>query len=559
MFTFSHIFPIYRLKSYPKMSEWLFREDLDVLLSTFNPYCCSRDHVFPSLSDSRVLVNVLTASSWITTYRLNQLQTSLSSNNRIHVDTQARMTPVQRYLDACLTITSPSPIRALPLELLSIIFGYCCSRPVILGRPSFQSGRDSIDALVLGSVCFRWRQLVRALPSLTSSLSILLPDNSQPPYKVVRAIENVLQMSQPNNELDLDLLFYSTPNIENTLQTSAEFPSNLLPHLPRIRRMSLEAYPQILLQPPQTFISLQSLIWFTHVEIAHEVDLTYAAPNLQSLDVTRDASFLKANWTRIRTLKLADCSEAYIVSMTRCCTHLTALHLAGCREGDTSAPLPHSVQIVLADLTDFRESHCSTKFLDYFASVIAMPSLIHCSLHYLKRSTVDFIISILRTAEYTVNHLMLHFAAYPPKRHLQSIIQASSMIMTLVLKLPRHEIPEGWDCMFFHEFQCPALPRLRVLELHLQRPGIDSRAFVAMVQSRWHTDLGRKLDSVLLELEPGRRRPASYVGRWDFDTKLWQTLQRLQMAGLRIHVEDSSGCVRTRVEEEERPLSLVAT
>jgi len=540
------------------MSKRPFGENLDILLRLFNPYRCSRNNDFPSLSDTKVLIHVLTASSWITAYHLDQLQALVSPDDMVHIDAQARMAAVQRYLDACLTITSPSPIRALPPELMAIIFGYCCSRPVILGRPSFQSGRDSIDALVLGSVCFRWRQLVRALPSLTSSLSILLPDNSQPPYKVLRALENILQMSQPNNELDLDLLFYSTPNIENTLQTGAEFPSNLLPHLPRIRRLSLETYPQILLQPPQTFISLQSLIWFTHVEIAHEVDLTYAAPNLHSLEVSKDTSFLKVNWIRLRTLKLTDCSEEYIISTVRSCTHLTTLHLVG-REYDTSARVPHSTPIFLSDLTDFRESHCSTKFLDYFVSVITMPSLVHCSVHYLKRSTVDFIISILRTAEHTLNHFMLLCSAYPPKRQLQSIVQASSMIKTLVLRLPRLDIPEGWDRTFFRQIQWPALPCLRVLELRLQRPGIDSHAFVAMVQSRWHTDLGRKLDSVLLELKPGGRKPGSYVGRWDFDTKLWQTLRRLQMAGLLIHVEDSSGCVRTRVEEKQGSVSHVTT
>lgn len=109
------------------------------------------------------------------------------SDSMVHVDNQARMTAVQRYLDACLTTTSPSPIWALPLVSLTIIFGHSSSKPVILGRPRFQSGRDSIDPLVLGSACFRWRQLAKKLPSLNLSLSILLltARNLRPKYFVL--------------------------------------------------------------------------------------------------------------------------------------------------------------------------------------------------------------------------------------------------------------------------------------------------------------------------------------------------------------------------------------
>ncbi|KAG7095863.1 hypothetical protein E1B28_006555 [Marasmius oreades] len=92
-----------------------------------------------------------------------------------------------------------SPIHAMPLEILSTIFAFCCEKNVL--SPSFLP-----PVVHLSMVCGRWRDVVQSTPSLWSSISIEFDAWSAQTHRLEPLTEQFMQFSK-SSPLYLSLKF----------------------------------------------------------------------------------------------------------------------------------------------------------------------------------------------------------------------------------------------------------------------------------------------------------------------------------------------------------------
>lgn len=99
---------------------------------------------------------------------IHALQKSLQQNCdeiRFHCDALERLEQRRQHLQTLLDQSSAflSPIRAMPTEILSLIFDYLCSN---IGFS------DRARPIVLASVCYRWRSIAISYPSIWACINI---------------------------------------------------------------------------------------------------------------------------------------------------------------------------------------------------------------------------------------------------------------------------------------------------------------------------------------------------------------------------------------------------
>jgi len=220
-------------------------------------------------------------------------------------------------------------------------------------------------------------------------------------------------------------------------------------------------------------------------------------------------------------------------------------------------PSVPSIPLILQHIKRFKFRACNTDFLQFIHSSISMQSLQE---GYFELDNV--LNSPFQAASFASNPFgsaqsmtKLKLMCYSPLSYpdIRRLFAACSMLETVVVKTLTYDAgwvePEDTSDTLFHLFHFPALPNLRHLELALEPfESFEEAEFLHVVHSRWYST-ERKLESVILKVGYTRRER----GAWSFtnDIEMWLFLRDMQQEGLKVHVEDGYGCVRTRVEETE--------
>ncbi|KAF9065068.1 hypothetical protein BDP27DRAFT_1425134 [Rhodocollybia butyracea] len=105
-----------------------------------------------------------------------------------HAQSQARIAQLQLERDRLQADLEAlrvelSPIRRIPLEILSEIFVHCLPVP---RRTGFSVATPSKAPLLLSQICRRWRSVAISIPKLWSSLSIQIKDRCYPNISLVQ-------------------------------------------------------------------------------------------------------------------------------------------------------------------------------------------------------------------------------------------------------------------------------------------------------------------------------------------------------------------------------------
>lgn len=529
-------------------------------LQTFDPFTCSREQNFPPVLDPGLLRIV---SSTTEDFELCKAEIAQLKERRTRL--KEEQTIRTQYLDACLCLTRPSPIRTLPLEILSQIFEHCCPSPVLI----CSDGSCRIEAMMLARVCSRWRFLVLSSPALFSNLSFILDsgDSDWAINKVTEFTPIILGRSE-SGCISLNIEAYRWSDHRDWATIISFVEQCLAPHAARMSHINIPAF---LLPLSQQFTILESLVLdfdeapedptFSIPELPRAdspIDLRTLAPDLWSLEISgcQDA-LLTANWESLRSITFTDCTPQYIMQTIPLCKGLTSICFQNqrSRKASSMSSLPDNQEVtVLRHLTTLTLDSCDTPFTLSTLQFLALPSLKAVNI---SQQEGCYALSMLTRLDYSITSFKLALA--PSLSHTMSrVVKYLPSLTTLSLVLrpypnnPHCRGKEGLDvegmyALFAHLHE-PNLPALRTLDLDLEikydTKDFDASKFVTMVQSRWYTESGtRTLESVSLRVTTCQERSGPI-----FDEAFWTPLKEMQQEGLRIHVDDSLGCVRTRVE-----------
>ena len=400
---------------------------------------------------------------------------------------KAKQASIGLYLRACISSSAPSPIRFLPNEILLQIFAIYAVDGIRLTDAMYKTGKCRFLALRLGRVCSHWRKLLLAvLPSLASNIHFRLYDGPEDFEK--EEYSTFDRFFQLSSPTKTPMTVYIDTHALGSEDFKMPFPCSL-PSLDRISCLSLRfTIAWIFRHPSCSYQSLHTLDlgYDHHSTIGLGLDLTQSAPNLRSLKMQDDAK-IQVLWDRLHTLILDCCTPPYIALVLNKCHNLSYLGFEGCCCFNDHRDFSADI-MTHPHVTLLSHKECNEEFLDCILPVLNLPSLIQCNIT----------------------------KSYEPIANT------------------------------FNALCWPAIPSLRRLEFRLQVPLSSSHEteFISMVKSRWQAKEGRKLESVQLQVGVG-----SNDFYW-FKDKLWEPLQQMQKEGLRVHVDDSFGCVRTRVESK---------
>jgi len=129
-------------------------------LRTFDPFRHSREQEIPSIADDLLLSVVESV-----TQEQQGCAGEIVRLKLIARQLEKEQVSRKQYLDACLCLTRPSPIRKLPNEILSQIFA-----DIVNDDEIFLSYDRIYNAtpLLLGKVSSHWRHVVLSTPVLFS-------------------------------------------------------------------------------------------------------------------------------------------------------------------------------------------------------------------------------------------------------------------------------------------------------------------------------------------------------------------------------------------------------
>ena len=340
-----------------------------------------------------------------------------------------------RYAEACKTFSrnAPSPFRKLPTEIVSQILVILLHQSIDLHERSLNyGGHPQVDSLILSQVCVEWRDIVRSTPSRTSCIHI----TNEAEYLDEGAcsmISRVLSMSGDFNALSVELTSGRTEQLSDVGHNSLSH--CLAPHLRRIRSLSISGCPWILNFTLQnTFASLHSLKldWPDCDEnTSQTLDLAKTAPNLRSLDITGDPTWLSPDWANITTLSFTSSTVPYVVQISKLCkAKLESLHMHSCVSPPHLVPpkISQALNIkieaitVFDRLTTFCAKYNHTSCMNYIQCRIRMPTL--TQFDFATQSSNDFDLSpFISQFAYSLTRLKLvYLYAYPSIKRLENVI-----------------------------------------------------------------------------------------------------------------------------------------
>ena len=511
---------------------------MNKLLRTFDPFRCSREGNYPLPADPLLSDAVSSAND-----SLKSCNEEILRMPRHLQRLKTKRAKIVRYTEACQSLSVPSAIRELPTELLSRIFEEYCEETIRIRVTEIQNKHSTVHAIRLSHVCFRWKSILRSLEYLVPSVAVELINTQVISDVSISILPKILGLCPTSNEISISLFLgprYSTLSREGPLYRI------LLPYLARIRSLSLENCEQFLMQPPNTFYSLHSLNLGRAPLGAKEVttaDLAKAAPNLHTLFLHEDSSWLVVNWINLRRISLENCTVKYMLTTLAGCRKLEVLEVGLCApEKDVTIPC----SVTLPTLKSYRQGMCAPAFIQAFQDHVYMPSLEHyTTLRYVDADGPSDVLPLsLGASGSTVTRLKASFLQVAnSSEELEAIFELSPRIEDADLDMALEIGPDSGAVLDLLAW--PALPSLRHLKMRTGDKYFPAEKFVSMVKSRWYADEGRKIESVQLSVKP-------FSSVWICGDEMWEELSRMMSEGLRVHVEDGRGSVRTRVERSKR-------
>ena len=529
--------------------------EIERLMRIFNPFEYASN---PSKTDEKLLDAIGLAASEIQGYD-SKILDALASIQLL----EEMKTRMQHYQESCQTFTSPRPFRQLPAELVEYILLLCEKHPISLSAYNLRYENERkirVSTLALAHVCSQWRSIIQSNASaFVSTLNINnqgghFPDSELPILQsAFKLFGGLFGLSVSHTTDDGPAIGVS--NIDQGLIQS------LAPYLFRIQRLKITGHPYLLIgQAQDTFSSLSSLELIRCRPSQNTiVDLATVAPNLQSLQISRDPSWLKVNWSKIRTLCFSKCTAPYMGQIASLCHALETLQVYSfdSEPNDSLSDSPHLEDglgmAILYHLTTLRIKQSAGKCLELIHKYAQMPSLLRLELedsrYYI--SSLDVSLATNHSIR-SITFLELKFRQYPSFDHLKTIIATCNMLEVFTLRL---ESGPSLSSRTIDLFCYPSLPHLRHLSLYSGDPSHDDfrfeSSFTSMIESRWNLEKeDRVLKSVLLYVDALHGRLARWPDSFKIDS--WEMLKFMQKQGLNIHIENQSGPIR--IEGESRSL-----
>lgn len=497
-------------------------------IHAFDPLRCSREGDIPSRSDSRLIRIIASAREELKDDILRipaESEITSVGNLRHELDL------VERYIDACQSFMRPSPIRSVPNEILGQILEYVCTCPIEIDFRLSNTLHSAKAVLRLGWVCSRWRAVSISLFTAVTLLSAnALEDISK--WKRMKSLTyQILERSHPHH-ISLTLKFQgSQPVAQDVLLP--KFDKLLSPYLPRLRVLVFP-YHNLLLQPPGTFSALVSLtLNNSNLKAfgATQLDISNCAPNIRFLTLIGDLDGLQVQWDKLLSLSLRFCSMKYVMHILRRCPQIRTLRLQRVIQPSFSLATP-PVLLQYLDTLHVHLLHAG----GFIFSALTTPSLagITCLPRQFDLTTASTsVLELIHRSKSTITTLKIvsDKSGTLLEPLVAGMVQLQALESLVWTDTGRNDLSPVLRALHW-----PNFPRLKQLDLCSTGP-IRSDLFLSMIRSRWSGDISpeRCFQSVLLQ--------ASQVSEF-----VWKPLSMLQREGLRIHIDDSQGCMRSRFE-----------
>ncbi|THU95206.1 hypothetical protein K435DRAFT_798289 [Dendrothele bispora CBS 962.96] len=465
-----------------------------------------------------------------------------------------------------------SPIRRLPLELLTLIFLFRCRESENCFR--FDDFYIKLPALVLSQVCADWRRVAFHTPAIWNDLYFRFYDHSdhfrRRKSNLLRPLIHFCLERSSQAPLNMSLDFFTF--ISNESDLGHIFKTVLAPTSHRWHSLKLwcadEGSIEALWSQAMELSNLESLSISVSM-LGSILDISpslYQARHLHCLsliaksdgpsDFTRILAF---PWTQITTLSLEAMRIDDLLEILRRCINISKLVVS---ETPGDSPLSIGTDFVTLDrLVDFEfEVHnpTMTPALNKFLSKMTAPALkqlaISCR-HYLGANraiklALDVVDSFVTRSRCSLSSLsikkyfmtdseclsLLHL--FPDLKELNIEDHLSSLITDKLLNGLRTTPLTG--SLFEDRSNIPCIPRLLHLSLCVHDrydPGFKPETLNEMVKSRWIPD-----EPYSSEIGRACLRSIKLVGdkRAAGEPLVYQSLMELERFGLRVEFQKRS-------------------
>ncbi|PPR05612.1 hypothetical protein CVT26_009134 [Gymnopilus dilepis] len=310
-----------------------------------------------------------------------------------------------RELKPVINNLHKSPMDRLPVEIISIIFGYFVEKPDFIPSPVMSAHNLAYpQQLTLGAVCSNWRRIAWSLPSLWTSLAFQFTTSTS--YTRVRLAVEWLERS---GRLPVDIIL-STPDNPGSFKQP-----DLSRAMPLIRAVNLcsDRWRSLTLFLPQSFMSFihdangpPPMLLHLHVN-SHDVaslDISQTAP--KSVHIANiPLEELSMKWhevTRISTSNFYDAHDC--LQILRQATKVEQCFFYLKNGGDPTSNLIVNCQLTCLDVT-FYSGHNIAFFFDH----ITLPALKSLTLNDLPFDIlpVNSLVSFFRRSSCQLDSLCL--------------------------------------------------------------------------------------------------------------------------------------------------------
>lgn len=513
-------------------------DEPEQLLQLFDPYHRSREDTLPDSTDPDLLLALSISEETRDRYKLE-----IQRLQRVQLF-------MEKYARACRIITTSTPIRRLPNEILGVIFSlYCHERGNNISIWLDDDGKEfaRVDAFTLASVCSHWNHLVRSLPCLVSAIGLDIENLSRmmPEASWGDIISKMFELSAPSEVLSVEILErWGRERNEKDMAILSQVFNCMEPSLARITHLEMIGAPLLLLQPPGSFLSLSSLVLdsLADVEGFSSLDLAQSAPNIRALRIYDEPIQLNLQWNNIRELEFLDSMPQFALRIITRCNLLESLYLRNCIGLDSEPEIdpPPPGPIDLRHLQSFKLYSCDSDYISYILPFLKMPALIHCDFHYFGADSHPALIALIQESRRSITSLFITCDFSSQLEQIKATLSECPNLETVILKgmpseesdAPRSVVEASIEILRL--FRWPTLPRLRKLGFSFEESEMHESSLISMIQSRRETEVDVKLEELLLE---DSKKCSSGRKQWLLSEEAHTALRTMQKEGLRFDLE----------------------
>ncbi|KAJ7576362.1 hypothetical protein C8J56DRAFT_1062073 [Mycena floridula] len=445
--------------------------------------------------------------------------------------------------------SSRSPIRKLPLELITAVLKECATGATV-GQSLTVS---SAPALRLARVCTHWRHIALSTGALWSTIAI---DVSASGENQLRAIRELMQRAG-NSMLDIRLFDSWKDEEEYTIERH-DAVDILMVESNRWRTLEINLpldFTAELLSPIRdNLLNLESLEVTFSLPHGDPVDFFKTAPKLRSISISNHypADF-DIPWTQIQYYHYDGSSATDFLKNLSLCENVTSLNIAGI-EGQIYRPafITAPLHMLSIDMGSKRQQSLVNCLL---LQLMPNPGLSSFRLSTVSRFTQHSMSNLSqfvgRQSETLTSLELVEVWVDPAVLH--QILQCTpALTFLLVLEVPKAQRDSAMitskivNAMSNQTLQLHGssprvlLPRLEhlKLELHGGAGYVSEQTLVDMIKSRWRPPSTVGESSSEAD-EAACLRTVSLTTHRPFPKRLLQTLEYLRLSGMAIEVMEA--------------------